>query len=181
MPAGDLPLLADVFRLGVIRDVRFIAEGLMNRNWRITAGCGVFALKQIIDVPLPDARRNLAVVTALTSDGMPVCPAVVTASGDTVAEAGGRGYCLFPWIDGCHLHGTELVLGQARNLGALLGRIHESGPATARKYRPRSPHSPRNRTALDARAHWRRGHGRTGRPHRAGMPGGLTRLCRGRR
>jgi len=124
--ADDLPLLADVFGLGGISDVRFLAEGLMNRNWQIIAGRGVFALKQIIDVPLPAARRNLAVVRALASDGVPACSPVVTAGGDMVAEAGGRGYCLFPWVDGCQPHGTELVPGQARSLGAVLGRIHES-------------------------------------------------------
>lgn len=126
VPAGDLLLLATLFGLGEISDVRFVAEGLMNRNWRITAGRGVFALKQIIDVPLPAARRNLAVVRALAGDGVPACPPVVTAGGDTVAESAGRGYCVFPWVDGCHRHGTELTLGQARSLGVVLGRIHQS-------------------------------------------------------
>jgi hypothetical protein len=35
-------------------------------------------------------------------------------TGDSVVEIGGRGYCLFPWVEGSHVHDTELSVGQVR-------------------------------------------------------------------
>jgi Ser/Thr protein kinase RdoA (MazF antagonist) len=97
----------------------------MNRNWCVETGRGVFALKQIIDVPLPKARRNLGVLGALAVAGVPVCPPEGGAGGDLVVQVGDRGYCLFPWVDGTHPRGTDLRLDQVGELGALLARIHQ--------------------------------------------------------
>ncbi|MFI6883735.1 phosphotransferase [Streptosporangium canum] len=115
---------------------RYLADGLMNRNWRIDAERGTFALKLIMDVALPTARRNLRILAALAADGggVPVCSHVESISGDVMVEIDGRGYCLLPWAQGAHLRGTELSLNQTADLGALLGRIHHRlnrlGPET---------------------------------------------------
>ncbi|MFD8559678.1 phosphotransferase [Streptosporangium canum] len=132
----DLPLLVEAFRLGEVQAPRYLADGLMNRNWRIDAERGTFALKLIMDVALPTARRNLRILAALAADdgGVPVCSPVESISGDVAVEIDGRGYCLLPWAQGAHLRGTELSLNQAADLGALLGRIHRRlnrlGPET---------------------------------------------------
>jgi Ser/Thr protein kinase RdoA (MazF antagonist) len=126
IPPGDLRLVAAAFELGSVRQARFLPEGLISRNWQITADRGVFALKQIRDAPLPQARRNLRVVVALHAAGIPAFEPALTVTGDTVAEAGSHGYCLSWWIKGRHLHGTQLTSGQARHAGAVLGRVHES-------------------------------------------------------
>ncbi|MFG2616016.1 phosphotransferase [Streptomyces sp. NPDC048507] len=124
-PAAALPALSDAFGLGEVRDQRFLAHGLMNRNWRLVTATGVYALKEITDVPLPRVRRNLAVLVDLAREGIPVPAPLVDAGGDLVAEVGGHGYCVLPWVDGEHLQGTDLPLDQVRDLGALLGRLHE--------------------------------------------------------
>jgi homoserine kinase type II len=98
----------------------------MNRNWRITTGSGHLAIKQIIDVPLPTARRNLRALTALAAHGIPACPPLQSVDGDPVIAIDDRGYCLLPWIHGTHPTGEDLTLDQARELGTTLGHIHRA-------------------------------------------------------
>ncbi|MFJ2578401.1 homoserine kinase [Kitasatospora aureofaciens] len=122
----DLVVLGEAFGLGEVQACRFLPNGLMNGNWRLETAEGAFALKRIMDVPLPLARRNLAVLAELADAGVPVGRPVVTSSGETVAEVADRGYCLIPWTEGNHRPGTELTLDQAADLGVLLGQIHRS-------------------------------------------------------
>lgn len=122
----DLSAIARTFRLGQVADVTYLTAGLMNRNWRIETDSGIFALKQIIDVPIPVARRNLNVLPGLVENGVPACTPARTVSGDSVAEVDSRGYCLFPWLEGSQPQGRELSADQAADLGAVLGRIHQN-------------------------------------------------------
>ncbi|MFE7659557.1 phosphotransferase [Streptomyces celluloflavus] len=124
IPAADLAELISAFDLGDVLDRRHLAEGLMNVNWRLETPAGPFALKRVTDVPLDGLRRNLAVLSSLAADGIPVCAPVTTASGDSVAEISDDGYCLFPWSAGEHIRGIELPLSQATALGAHLARLH---------------------------------------------------------
>ncbi|WP_395295262.1 phosphotransferase [Kitasatospora hibisci] len=124
--AEDLAVLGETFGLGEVQECRFLSAGLMNGNWRLDTAEDSFALKRIMDVPLPLTRRNLAVLSALADDGLPVGRARVSSAGDVVAEVAGRGYCLIPWMEGSHLPGTALSIEQAAGLGVLLGRIHRS-------------------------------------------------------
>jgi Ser/Thr protein kinase RdoA (MazF antagonist) len=130
---GDLSYLADAFGIGAVLTQQYLPAGLMNRNWRITTADGEYALKQIIDVDLEFARRNLRVVAALFADGVPTCLPVVGVAGDPVVEVEDRGYCLLPWLEGTHLAGPELTLGQAYEFGRVLGQVHDRlgrlGPA----------------------------------------------------
>ncbi len=125
--------VAEAFGLGSVHAVSYLATGLMNRNWRITAGAGQFALKRIIDVPVAVARRNLRVLDALHEVGVPAGAAMRTPDGDPVVEVGGNGYCVLPWHDGSHPRGPDLSLRQADHLGAVAARIHDASTA---RYRP---------------------------------------------
>ncbi|MGI5292814.1 phosphotransferase [Nonomuraea polychroma] len=123
----DLPWLQEAFRLGPLDAgaVQYLPDGMMNRNWRVCTGRASYALKRILDVPLTAARRNLRVQMMLAADDVPACMPHVSVDGDVVAEVGGRGYCLLPWVDGTHVPGLDLTLGQARRLGHLVGHIHQ--------------------------------------------------------
>ena len=123
-PVQDLEFLVAAYGLGAVERVRFLADGLMNRNWQLHTAGGVFAVKLLLDAPVATARRNLSVVRALAAAGVPACPAVPTVGGDVVAEVCGRAYALFGWVDGEHIPGTRLVAGQARDLGTLIGQMH---------------------------------------------------------
>ncbi|MFD8479003.1 phosphotransferase [Kitasatospora sp. NPDC059673] len=119
-------MLAESFGLGEIRECHFLSTGLMNGNWRLETTQGAFALKRIMDVPLPLARRNLAVLAELADVDVPVERPLVSATGETVAEIAGRGYSLVPWTEDSHQPGTALALDQVTDLGFLLGQIHQN-------------------------------------------------------
>lgn len=121
-----LNLICEAFTLGVPTAAKFLAEGLMNRNWRVVTGQGMFAVKQIHDGPVTQVRRNLRAATALGSAGLPVCGPLLTADGDPVAEVAGHSYCVFPWVAGTHRLGTDLSLDEACHLGSTLGGIHRA-------------------------------------------------------
>lgn len=139
--ADDLPHLAKAYDLGQVHNVRYLAEGLMNRNWWMSTARGEFALKQIVDVTLPLARRNLAVVDALAMAGVPVAAAVPSTKGDLVVEVRDRGYALFPWVLGEHIPGPDLSGEQAHTLGAALGRIHKELNEVGQALLPEKPDS----------------------------------------
>ncbi|MFE7709136.1 phosphotransferase [Streptomyces sp. NPDC057486] len=124
LPSDDLAVLIGAFGLGEVTAHRHLAEGLMNVNWRLETTSGSFALKRVTDVPLDRLRRNLAVLPGLAKNGVPVVVPVEASSGGVVVEAGGSGYCLFPWASGEHVRGTDLSLAQVEALGAQLARLH---------------------------------------------------------
>ncbi|MFD7645636.1 homoserine kinase [Kitasatospora sp. NPDC059795] len=124
--AQDLAILGEAFGVGEVQECRFLSAGLMNGNWRLHTAEGLFALKRIMDVPLPLARRNLAVLAELAGTGVAVARPLLTSDGETVVEIADRGYCLIPWTEGSHQPGTALTLDQAAGLGVLLGQIHQS-------------------------------------------------------
>jgi len=126
VPAGDLHAIAAAFQLGTIDEVSYLPTGLMNRNWRLATDRGVWALKHITDVPLATARHNLRTVIALHANDVPACPPRLTTEDDPVLQIDERGYCLLPWINGTHPTGPDLSLDQAHELGATLGRIHDT-------------------------------------------------------
>ncbi|MFC4060220.1 phosphotransferase [Planomonospora corallina] len=130
LPARQITQVAAAFDVGTPSTVVFLPAGMMNRNWRIETARGVFALKEIVDVPVAKARRSLTALQALAAAGLPVCPPRLTAAGDTVADIDGRAYCLLPWATGSHRPGTDLGVGEAATLGGLLGGIHQALAST---------------------------------------------------
>ncbi|WP_439900806.1 phosphotransferase [Streptomyces somaliensis] len=104
-----------------------VAQGLLNRGYRLTTTRGTFFLKQHLDAPTSDhatiARQHRA-TELLHALGVPVAPALPDAEGRTVVRLGGRCYALHPWVDGHHLDGAGLTAAGSRRLGALLGSVH---------------------------------------------------------
>ncbi|WP_051806370.1 phosphotransferase [Streptomyces sp. NRRL F-2747] len=120
-----LPALSLRFGLGEVHGREFLAHGLMNRNWRLDTSAGSYAVKQITDVPLPQARRNIAVLLDLARAGIAVPTPLPADGGELVVEVGGHGYCVLTWVDGEHVQGTDLTFDESRDLGAVLARLHE--------------------------------------------------------
>jgi len=103
-----------------------LAEGLMNRNWRVRTREGVWAVKQILDIDADSARRQHRVTRTLAKLGLPVPPPRRCPDGDTVVELAGTGvFAVLPWIEGVHRDGRDLDLGECRHLGGLLAHIHQ--------------------------------------------------------
>ena len=122
MPSA-LPKVAAAFGLGTVTRVEIIAEGLMNRNWRMTTPTGVWAVKQILDVSPEAARRQHRTAAALAKLGLPV-PTPATVGDDSVAVVDGSPYAVLPWAAGVHRAGTTLTVPEAAALGELLARLH---------------------------------------------------------
>ncbi len=140
IPDSALSELIDAFDLGGVRERRYLADGLMNANWRLDTPAGQFALKRVTDVSLERLQRNLRVLAALAADGVPVSAPVPTVSGSLVAQVGGGAWCLFSWVAGSHVRGVDLTLSQVSALGAHLGRLHLSlGRACGRGLLPGVP------------------------------------------
>ncbi|MFE7038938.1 phosphotransferase [Streptomyces atratus] len=140
IPDSVLAELTSSFGLEEVRGRAYLADGLMNANWRVDTSAGVFALKRVTDVSLDRLARNLEVLASLATDGVPVSAPVPTGSGSLVAEVGGGVWCLFPWAAGAHLRGVDLSLSQAASLGVHLGRLHEGlGRACDRGLLPAVP------------------------------------------
>ncbi len=83
---------AAAFGLGAVQQVEVNAAGLMNRNWRVTAAGGTFAVKQVLDIDAAAARRQHAATRALADRGRPVPAPLSTTGGDTLLEHDGQIY-----------------------------------------------------------------------------------------
>nr|WP_206442424.1 phosphotransferase [Streptomyces boncukensis] len=107
-----------------------VAQGLLNRGYRLATTRGRFFLKEHLDGDPADPEalarieRQHDATARLGALGLPVVPTVPSPQGRTVVVAGERCYALHPWIEGRHRHGCELSAAQSRRLGTLLGEVH---------------------------------------------------------
>ncbi len=125
-PRAALTAVSETFRLGAVRACRYLADGRMNRNWRLDCDRGRFALKELVDADPATARRNLGLLDHLAEAGVPVPRAVPTAEGDTLAEIDGHAYYATSWVTGEHLTGADMTSAQAEHMGEVIGRIHRA-------------------------------------------------------
>ncbi|WP_335989169.1 phosphotransferase [Glycomyces sp. MUSA5-2] len=122
-PGAGIDAVAAVYRLGAVRRVRYLADGLLNRNWRVEADAGVFALKELSSTEPEAARRSLAVMGAAGEGGVPVVSVVPGPRGELVTEVGNHCYYLARWVDGDHRRGSEMTLDASFHMGEMLGRV----------------------------------------------------------
>ncbi|SNT60515.1 homoserine kinase type II [Streptosporangium subroseum] len=123
----DLQVLATVcesFGLGPPTGITAIAEGLMNRNWRVDVGAVSVAVKEVLDVSADQALFQHRTTAVLAAAGLPVPAPLATADGQTLLHLGEAVFSAVAWVDGEHFAGTQWSLAQCRQVGELLGRIH---------------------------------------------------------
>ncbi|WP_035853469.1 phosphotransferase [Kitasatospora azatica] len=115
------------YRAGRLLTVEPVAEGLLNRGYRITTTTGGYFLKCYVDrataTPAAITAQHRA-TAALAARGLPVPPPLADRTGRTVTDRDGRRFALYPWVTGSHRTGAELTGPQCAELGALLGRLH---------------------------------------------------------
>lgn len=117
-------LLSRYDRTGEAVSCERVAEGLLNRGYRLATTRGRFFLKHHLDGDHAAIARQHRVTQLLDTLGVPVAPPVPDADGRTVVVIGGRCYALHPWVDGRHRVGGELTATQSWRLGGLLGLVH---------------------------------------------------------
>ncbi|MGW7305135.1 phosphotransferase [Streptomyces sp. NPDC054835] len=106
-----------------------VAQGLLNRGYRLSTTRGRYFLKQHLDARTADRdtiTRQHRATLRLHALGLPVAPPLHDARGRTVAVIGGRCYALHPWVEGRHREGAELSTVGSDRLGTLLGHVHTS-------------------------------------------------------
>jgi Ser/Thr protein kinase RdoA (MazF antagonist) len=101
-----------------------VAQGLLNRGYRLATTRGTYFLKHHLDGDHETIARQHRATQRLQSLGVPVAPPVANTDGDTVAVVGGHCYALHPWIDGRHRNGAQLTMAESQRLGGLLGLVH---------------------------------------------------------
>ncbi|MFI9319493.1 phosphotransferase [Kitasatospora aureofaciens] len=128
VPRSALVEVLARFRVGRLLTAEPVAEGLLNRGYRVTTEAGDYFLKCYVDTATASRPKILAhhrAMTDLNALGLPVAPPLSCADrGGTVTAPNGRMFALFPWVDGRHRHGTELEPARCDALGTLLGRLH---------------------------------------------------------
>lgn len=127
VPVAERELVAEIAawsELGTVIDVRPVAEGLMNRNWRVTTLTCVAAVKQVLDIDADQASRRHAVTRALHERGLPVLAPVAGPGGVTLLEHPAGVFAVLPWVAGTHRSGLSLSHSECAGLGELLGRLH---------------------------------------------------------
>lgn len=141
------------FGLGVAVRVRPLAEGLMNRNWRVDTTGGTYAVKEVLDVAAGQVAFQHAAVAALADAGLPVAVPLATPQGDTLAAVNGGYVSVTPWVEGEHVPGRRWSHRRCRQVGALLGRIHRglgvAVPAGVGRVRPKVPEAAAAKAAID--------------------------------
>ncbi|MFI5755988.1 phosphotransferase [Streptomyces sp. NPDC051569] len=101
-----------------------VAQGLLNRGYRLATTRGSYFLKHHLDGDHQAITRQHGATQRLQRLGVPVAPPVETDDGDTVTVIGGRCYALHPWVDGRHRGGAQLTTAASERLGGLLGLVH---------------------------------------------------------
>lgn len=122
--ASAAATLHDVLeRFGLAGEVRDIRSGRVNRHWRVVADGDTFALRRYHAQRSPAAIEfEHDLLRHVAGQGWPVATALPTSTGDTIAEADGRSYALFPFLPGRpapYNNGRYLRLK-----GRLLARLH---------------------------------------------------------
>ncbi|MFJ5224147.1 phosphotransferase [Streptomyces sp. NPDC088400] len=101
-----------------------VAQGLLNRGYRLSTTRGRYFLKHHLDGDHEAIARQHRATQRLQTLGVPVAPPVEKTDGDTVAVIGGDCYALHPWVDGRHRDGAQLTSAASKRLGGLLGLVH---------------------------------------------------------
>lgn len=122
--APPAPRVLRRWEIGEPREVVPLAAGGAHRCWRVETATGSVLLKRYGEVERRHILFEHSVTAALDATGLPVPAPIPAGNGRTLVRADGRGYAVYPWIDGRRREGVELSLTQCHELGELLGRLH---------------------------------------------------------
>lgn len=125
-------LIALCERLGLgvpLGEPQSVNDGPLHRVWRLNTTQGSYAVKQLNSALLRQPgmraayRRAEQIAAAMAAQGVPAVRALTTARGP-VQTIGGSSVLVFPWVEGTTLPPGQASPAQARQIGAILGRMH---------------------------------------------------------
>jgi Ser/Thr protein kinase RdoA (MazF antagonist) len=113
-----------------VEEPRVVTGGLIHRMWRLTTTQGTFAVKQLNSAIMqkPDIRNEYClseqVATTMAAHGIPALAALPNAQGEFLYELDQMSLLVYKWIDGETLPSTAVDHVRARQIGAVLARMH---------------------------------------------------------
>ena len=107
-----------------VHAMRPLTEGLLNRAYLVETDNGKFFLKDYLNQTPETIRDQHLMTRRLNAAGLPVSAPMADLQGRTLQQDEDRLLALYPWVDGHHKRGTQLDLADCRELGTLLGRLH---------------------------------------------------------
>lgn len=113
-----------------LEEPQAVTGGLLHRVWRLKTTGGTFALKQLNAALLQKPgvqhayRLSEHIASAMAAQGIPAVAAQAHGAGDVIYELDDMTLLVYRWIDGSVLPAESVTLEQARQIGALLARMH---------------------------------------------------------
>ncbi|MBV9711238.1 MAG: phosphotransferase [Ktedonobacteraceae bacterium] len=112
-----------------LKELQAVSDGSLHRVWRLDTTQGTFAVKQLNSAIVQTPHiRDIYRLSERIAEAMAVCgvPAVAALSCNEgpVQEIEGRTGMIYRWIEGETLSLDAVEPERARQIGALLGRIH---------------------------------------------------------
>jgi Ser/Thr protein kinase RdoA (MazF antagonist) len=109
-----------------VNAMRPLTEGLLNRAYTVETDSGKFFLKDYLDQTPELIRAQHLTTRRLCAAGLPVSAPLADLEGETLQDHRGHLLALYPWVEGSHRRGSRLDLADSRELGSLLGRLHNA-------------------------------------------------------
>ena len=123
-PFAMAALLLQRYGVTEVQAIRPLTEGLLNRAYTVETDSGKFFLKDYLNQTPELIRAQHDVTRRLHHAGLPVSAPLADLAGETLQCDGESMLALYPWVEGHHKRGAGLDLADCRELGALLGRLH---------------------------------------------------------
>jgi len=102
-----------------------VPQSVSNANYRVATDAGLrFFRAHRAGLSRERIQREQAAVRWAGERGIPVAPAIEDSAGRAVHSIGGTSWTVYPWIEGRSLLRGTMTVGDARLLGAMVGRLH---------------------------------------------------------
>jgi Ser/Thr protein kinase RdoA (MazF antagonist) len=121
-----LAALLQRYSITEVHAMRPLTEGLLNRAYIVDTDTDRYFLKDYLNQTPETIRAQHLMTRRLSAAGLPVSAPLADAAGETLQSHDGHLLALYPWVEGHHKRGTQLDLADCRELGSLLGRLHNT-------------------------------------------------------
>jgi homoserine kinase type II len=108
-----------------------VAGGSVNSNFALTTASGRLFLRVYEEQGHSGAEHETALLERLAGAGVPTPPPLRRRDGGFVSGVRGKPVALFPWRDGTMRCQASVGLGDVRQVGEALARIHVAGQKEA--------------------------------------------------
>ena len=121
--------------LGAATAIKPVEEGVEDSVFKLTLTDGASACLRLFERTEPTGP--LAIASLLAKSGLPTCPPIVDAQGQSLVQLNGKPAVLFPWIDGAWE--ARPSLEQIHSIGAFLGHVAKESKEIGQEWQRENP------------------------------------------